>query len=183
MNPTRPIKNLPRGKDDLFIEPDQITPMIQMMLDHNRERFAKHHNYADEYGAGDPNTYDRKGDYNCGRCNQIYDNDKCLLIKIARVDPVAASCRQWESIRAGDPEMMLQREDKDVASYGVSKNGRGFGCHRCPYSKAAKNRDDVGRSSWCGFGGFHITPNACCELNGAPLVDDIKKRLIGAALK
>ncbi len=169
---TRPIVNLPRsrekdGDDRLFVEPNDLTPNVQRMLDHNRERFAKHHNYADEHGAGEPTSYDSKGDYNCGRCNQLHDKDQCLLVEISRVDPKAGSCRQWESIRAGDPEMMLQREEPDAAAYGVAVNGKGFGCARCPYSKPAKNKDDLGRTHWCGLGGFHQTPTACCELNGA----------------
>jgi len=162
----RPIKTLPKGRDDLFIEPDRLTPQIQITLDHNRDRFAKHFNYADQYGAGDPNTYDFKGDYNCGRCNQEQNGD-CLLIKKNKLNLKAGSCRQWESIREGDPEMFLQREGPVPGSYGVAKNGKGFGCHRCPYSKPAKNRDDRGRARWCGLGGFHQTPTACCELNGA----------------
>ena len=165
----RPIKNLARDNDDMFVEPDKLTPQIQMMLDHNRDRFAKHFNYADEYGAGDPNSYDKRGDYNCGRCNQAHNGD-CLLIKKNKLDLKAGSCRQWESVRSGDPEMMLQREGTTAAAYGVAKNGKGFGCHRCPYSREAKNTDDKGREYWCGEGGFHQTPTACCELNGAETV-------------
>ncbi len=163
----RPIVDLPRGNDRLFAEPPDLTPDVQRMLDHNRERFAKHHNYADEYGAGEPTSYDSQGDYNCGRCNQLHDYNRCLLVKIKRVDPDAGSCRQWESVRAGDPEMKLQREGPKAAAYGVAVNGKGFGCARCPYSKRAKNKDDRGRLHWCGLGGFHQTPTACCELNGA----------------
>ncbi len=166
----RPIKNLPRGKDGLFIEPDKLTPQVLITLSHNRDRFAKHFNYADEYGAGESNSYDHHGDYECGRCNQA-DGTTCLLIKKNNIDLMAGSCRHWESIRAGDPEMFLQREEVGPAAYGVAKNGYGFGCHRCPYSKRANNKDDVGRDSWCGFGGFHITSTACCELNGAATKD------------
>ncbi len=168
-SPTRKITPLPRGGNDLFIEPDRLTADIQTMLDHNRDRFAKHFNYADEYGSGDPNSYDDQGDYNCGRCNQASDGD-CLLIKKNKLDLEAGSCRQWESIRSGDPEMFLQRESVTAGAYGVAQNGKGFGCARCPYSKPAKNRDDRGRIHWCGYGGFHQTPTACCELNGAATV-------------
>jgi hypothetical protein len=161
----RPIVTLPRDGDGLFVEPNTLTPDIQRTLDHNRERFAKHFNYADEY-YGEQNSYDSQGDYNCGRCNQAEDNE-CLLLKIKRIDRAAGSCRQWESIRQGDAEMPLYREPPQAAVYGVATNGKGFGCARCPYSKPAENTDARGRIHWCGEGGFHQTPTACCSLNGA----------------
>ena len=161
----RPIIAFPRDSAGLLIEPDELSPQTQMTIDHNRERFAKHYNYADEI-YGDENSYDLQGDYNCGRCNQA-DGEKCLLVKIAKIDRTAGSCRQWESVREGDPEMPLFRESPDLAAYGVAVNGEGFGCKRCPYSKPAKNKDDQGRRHWCGYGGFHQTPTACCALNGA----------------
>jgi hypothetical protein len=161
----RPIVKFPRGKDGLFIEPEKPD---WVMMAHNQERAAKHFNYADTF-AGDANTYDEMGDYNCGRCNQFNDGS-CLLVDIKRVNPTAGSCEDWESIRAGDPEMLLTRKDKDVANYGVAKNGKGFGCARCPYSKHAKNTDSQDRDHWCGELAFYIMPTGCCTNNGAPLV-------------
>ena len=161
----RPIISFARDRSGLFIEPDDLSPDMQRTLDHNRERFTKHFNYADEY-VGEQTSYDSQGDYNCGRCNQAEDTE-CLLLKIKWVDRGAGSCRHWESIRQGDAEMRLYRDSPDAAVYGVAANGKGFGCARCPYSRPAKNTDDRGRIHWCGFGGFHQTPSACCSLNGA----------------
>lgn len=167
----RPIVDLRRGDDGLYIEPDKLTAEAQQIIDHNRERFAQHFNYADEYGAGNQATYDEQGNYNCGRCNLAQGND-CLLLKIERINRAAGSCEDWEKIRLGDAEMRLKRKRPEVANYGVAANGKGFGCHRCPYSTQAKNTDGEGRSSWCGEGGFHITSTACCTANGAETVKD-----------
>jgi hypothetical protein len=167
----RPIVNLPRDKDGMFIEPDKLTPDVAGMLDHNRERFASHFNYADDIGAGNQHSYDEQGDYNCGRCNQAQGSD-CLLLDIKRIDRTAGSCEDWEKIRLGDAEMRLKRKKPEVANYGVAANGVGFGCHRCPFLRQAKNVDSEGRTHWCGEGGFHIVPTACCTANGAETVDD-----------
>lgn len=167
----RPIINLPRDGKGLFIEPDELTPDVERVLRHNRDRFATHANYADNLGAGNQHTYDERGDYNCGRCNQV-QGDRCLLLDIPRIDRVAGSCEDWERITLDDAEMELYRKPPDVANYGVAANGVGFGCHRCPFSKQAKNTDSEGRTSWCGYGGFHIVPNACCTLNGAETSGD-----------
>ena len=94
------------------------------MIAHNQERATHHFNYADEF-IGDGNTFDNRGDYNCGRCNMA-DDGKCLLIDIKAINLTAGSCEDWESIRAGDPEMLLNRKDKDVANYGVAANGIGI---------------------------------------------------------
>ena len=160
----RPIVRLKRGPDGLFIEPTEIDPV---MIAHNLERMVKHFGYADEF-TGDGNTFDPQGDYNCGRCNQA-DNVTCLLIKL-KISRAAGSCRHWESIRAGDPELMMQVSDRDAAVYGVAANGKGFGCARCPYSKPSKHVDDLGRRHWCGKGAIHQMPNGCCELNGAAVL-------------
>jgi hypothetical protein len=61
----RPIVTFPRGANDLFIEPNNLTPDKQRVIDHNRERFAKHFNYAHEF-YGEQTSYDSRGDYNCG---------------------------------------------------------------------------------------------------------------------
>jgi hypothetical protein len=167
----RPVVNLPSDADGMFVEPEELTPDVEMSLAHNRERFANHFNYADNLGAGNQNSYDERGDYNCGRCNQA-QGDKCLLLDIRRIDRTAGSCEDWEKMRLGDPEMRLDRKSPDVANYGVAENGIGFGCARCPYSRQAKNTDSEGRSHWCGEGGFHIIPTACCTANGAPTVED-----------
>ena len=163
----RQIVNLPCGKDDLFTEP-AMTPTNQKMFDHNRERFEKHFNYADPFSESQK-TYDQRGNYNCGRCNQA-DGNNCLLLKLKYINRKAGSCGDWERIEVSDPELRLKRKDAAAAVYGVAKNGEGFGCHRCPFSKLAKNKDNKGRTHWCGYGAFHNTSNACCSLNGAATV-------------
>ncbi len=154
----------------MFIEPAKLTPDVETMLAHNRERFSNHFNYADDLGAGIQNSYDERGDYNCGRCNQAQGGG-CLLLDIAKIDRAAGSCEDWEKIRAGDPEMHLKRKNSEVANYGVAENGVGFGCGRCPYSRQANNADSEGRTHWCGEGGFHIILTACCTANGAETVE------------
>lgn len=163
----RPIVKLERGRDGLFIEPEKPD---WVMIAHNQQRATNHFNYADEF-IGDGNTFDDMGDYNCGRCNQA-DGNKCLLVDISKIDRTAGSCEDWESIRAGDPEMVLNRKDPDVANYGVAANGIGFGCHRCPYMKHAAHTDSQGRNHWCGELGFYVQPTGCCTQNGAALVGD-----------
>ncbi len=163
----RPIVRLPKGPDGLFVEPAKPD---WVMIAHNQERAIKHYNYADEF-CGDGNTYDPKGDYNCGRCNQA-EASECLLVKIKRINRTAGSCGDWESIRAGDPEMEQHRKDPAVANYGVAKNGVGFGCHRCPFAKHSKNTDSQGRNHWCGELGFYVMPTGCCTNNGAALAKD-----------
>lgn len=163
----RPIVNLKMGPDGLWIEPENPD---WVMMKHNADRAAYHFNYADEYGEGNPDTYDPAGDYNCGRCNQ-FNGGRCLLVDIKNVNPIAGSCEDWESIRASDPELNLKRKKPEVANYGVAENGVGFGCHRCPFSKHAQNVDPMGRTHWCGELAFYITPTGCCTNNGAETTD------------
>jgi hypothetical protein len=170
----RSIIDLPRDKDGMYIEPNKLTPETEIMLAHNRERFAVHFNYADDLGAGNPHSYDEKGNYNCGRCNQA-EGEACLLVDIPKIDRTAGSCEDWERIRAYDSEMHLRRKKPEVANYGVAKNGAGFGCKRCPYSRPAKSADSDGRTSWCGEGGFHIILTGCCTANGAETMSAKRK--------
>lgn len=167
----RIIFDPPRGEDGLFIQPRQVGPSREAIEAHNRERFANHFNYADPF-AGNTRTFDQQGNYNCGRCNMA-DDEFCLLLEEpADIDLTAGSCRHWENTYAADAEMMLHRESRAVASYGVAANGQGFGCHRCPFASAAYESDSLGRNLYCGEGDFRIFPYACCELNGAPLNGD-----------
>jgi hypothetical protein len=163
----RPIVKLGRGKDGLFIEPEKPD---WVMIAHNQERATHHFNYADEF-CGDGNSFDPQGDYNCGRCNMA-DDGRCMLLDIKAINPKAGSCEDWESIRAGDPELMLKRKDPDVANYGVAANGKGFGCARCPYMSHAEHTDSQGRNHWCGELAFYVQINGCCTQNGAALVSD-----------
>ncbi len=169
--PIRSIATPARGKDGLFVQPHATGSQREIVERHNRERFAGHFKYGDP--EINPSTYDERGDYNCGRCNQA-DGVKCLLVKIARIDRDAGSCGDWEILCAGDPEMRLQEKSPEVAAYGVALNGKGFGCHRCPYASPAYEPDSRGRELYCGKGDFRVFGTACCALNGAPVVSASK---------
>jgi len=170
--PVRDILRPKRGKDGLFIEPRDYSAEREVEENHNRERFANHFKFADPY-TGNTRTYDEKGDYNCGRCNQA-DGDQCLLVDIKYINRDAGSCGDWEDICAGDPEMLLHEKSVESAGYGVAENGVGFGCHRCPYASRATTPDSKGRELYCGKGDFRTFGNACCGINGAPTVRNSK---------
>ncbi len=165
--PVRTILNPPRGRNGLFIQPETAGAAREVIERHNRERFAGHFKYGDPEIM--PNTYDERGDYNCGRCNQA-NGDDCLLVKIPRIDRQAGSCGDWEILCAGDPEMDLDEKSPEVAVYGIAANGKGFGCHRCPFASPAYKPDSRGRELYCGKGDFRVFGTACCALNGAPTV-------------
>ncbi len=129
--------------------------------------------YADEF-TGDTKTYDPKGDYNCGACNQASGNE-CLFIDPPSIDRVAGSCGKFEIICLGDPELRAHRMPKSVANYGVREGGRPghvFGCHQCPYKSATKWPDSRNRPYWCGLGASTVQRNSCCTLNGAETEED-----------
>ena len=164
---TRLIMDPPRNADGLFSQPKATGPEREKKEAHNRERFSNHFKYADPF-SGNTRTFDEQGDYNCGRCNQ-FDDGSCLLLKRKSVDASAGSCGDWENKCAGDPELVLEEKSDDAAGYGVAANGKGFGCHRCPYASKAIEPDSQGRDLYCGKGDFRVFHNACCVLNGAPL--------------
>ncbi len=166
--PVRLVETPPRGANGLFVQSGEVGPERELIEAHHRAFLASHFKYADET-TGVARTYDPDGDYNCGRCNQA-DGDKCLLVKITKIDRKAGSCGQWEDTCAGDPEMVTRYMSPDVAVYGVAKNGKGFGCHRCPYASAAIAPDSRGRSLYCGKGDCRVSNDACCALNGAPVL-------------
>jgi hypothetical protein len=167
--PVREVTSPERGKDGLFVQPKDVSAAREVVEQHNRDRFAGHFKFADQY-TGNTRTYDERGDYNCGRCNQAI-GDKCLIVKVT-IDRAAGSCADWENLCAGDPEMMLREKSAEVANYGVAKNGKGFGCRRCPYASAAVAPDSRGRELYCGKGDFRTYGTACCALNGAPVVEE-----------
>jgi hypothetical protein len=138
----------------------------------NRLNFAANFHYEDPWTRVNPAvTFDERGDYNCGRCNKRDGRDNCLIIPI-RIEPEAGSCKHWETRCAGDREIDVSKigHTAQAASYGVARNGQGFGCRRCPYSAQAHEPDSVGRDLYCGKGDFRVPRNACCELNGAKVV-------------
>lgn len=163
----RKIFNPKRGNDKLFVQPKEHGLERERFEEHNRERFANHFNYADQF-VGNKKTFDRQGDYNCGRCNQA-DGNECLLVKV-KINRKAGSCEDWENISSSDSEMVLKEKSPELANYGVAKNGEGFGCHRCPFSSKAYNQDSKGRDLYCGKGDFRVFGNSCCSINGAELI-------------
>ena len=173
----RPIMVHPIGTDGLFIQPDtrkwddKRKAKYELEEAHNRERFANKFDYADPW-TGNTRTYDPDGRYNCGTCNQHEETECELLGDQVTLDLEAASCAKYEDESGGDPE--LDFGPKGVASpedvgYGVSANGKGFGCHRCPFMNQAFEPDSQGRSGFCGKGRFRVLQTACCALNGAKL--------------
>lgn len=170
----RKIVDLKRGKDGLFIEPDKDSADRQRDEQHRRDGAASHFHYADPF-TGITRTYDDQGDYNCGRCNQA-DGTDCLLVK-GKIDRPAGSCGDWEDICAGDSEIDLDYKTPETAGYGIAANGKGFGCHRCPFASRAKNIDSRERDLWCGKFAARVFQNACCVLNGAALVKKRHKAL------
>ena len=138
----------------------------------NRLNFAAHFHYEDPWTPRIAAvTFDHQGDYNCGRCNKLDSKSHCLIVPI-RVDAKAGSCKHWEIRCAGDREIDVSHigHTPQQAMYGTAQNGRGFGCHRCPFAGRAHEADSVGRDLYCGKGDFRVPWNACCELNGAPTV-------------
>lgn len=170
------------GKDGLFKEPnpgagDQDKAKREMEELLNRKNFAAHFHYEDPWTprAGAV-TFDEKGNYNCGRCNKQDGDDDCLIIPID-VNLKAGSCKHWEIKCASDREIDLSKigHTAEQAVYGVAANGKGFGCHRCPFSTRAHAADSVGRDLYCGKGDFRVPWNACCELNGAKVVSEYEE--------
>ncbi len=168
--PKRPIQDFPRDAKGLFIQPDTLTPKLAIQIEHNRERMAKKWEYADEF-TGDTKTYDPKGNYICGDCNQA-QGTKCEFVKPASINRKAGSCGKFEIICSGDPELRANRMPKAVANYGVAANGEGFGCKRCPFAKPTKWADSRNRPYWCGLGASTVMKNSCCTLNGAATIEE-----------
>ena len=173
----RIIVRPPRGEDGLFAQPKPVTgekakAKREMQERLNRMMFAEVFKYADPW-TGNTATFHEEGNYNCGDCNKQYSKTACTLIKI-QVDKKAGSCQYFEVRRACDQELDVAPNPEamtaETAMYGVAANGEGFGCHRCPYSEKAFEADSLGRDHYCKQGDFRILGNACCALNGAPLV-------------
>jgi hypothetical protein len=179
----RKIVTVPVGKDGLFVQPRETGADRELVEGHNRLNFANNFSFADPW-TGNTRTYDPEGNYTCGMCNKA-EGKECLLIPII-ISREAGSCRHWENLCAGDPELhlsVIDTEPTEVAAYGVAKNGQGFGCHRCPYSSAAFEDDSQGRNLYCGKGDFRTVRNACCQLNGAPTVGGEQLERLAARLR
>jgi hypothetical protein len=170
----REIQDWPRDEDDAYIQPEKNSPLLEVTMNHNRMRYANQFNFADLWGFGSPHNYDHDGNYVCGTCNQIEAGD-CELIEdidADDIDPKASSCRHYEIICAGDPEVRLKRTTKAAALFGTAKNGEGFGCERCHWYRESKWKDSVGREGWCGNGYFTTDEKACCALNDAETIEE-----------
>jgi hypothetical protein len=170
------------GSDGLFIEPkpgivNDERAKREMEERLNRLNFVAHFHYEDLFTprvAGV--TFDEKGNYNCGRCNKQDGEYSCLIIPI-KVNLKAGSCKHYEIECASDREMDVSKigHTAEQAMYGVAANGKGFGCHRCPFASKANEPDSVGRELYCGKGDFRVPWNACCELNGAKVVSEYEE--------
>lgn len=172
----RKIATYPRDKDGEFIQPDKNSPELEIVMNHNRMRYANQYDLADTHGFGNSHTYDPEGRYVCGRCNQLdaKPND-CLIIEDLDpedIDPEASSCRHFEMICAGDTEVRLKCTTKAAAIFGTLREGKKFGCWSCPHYKKGKWQDSLGRPGWCGSGYFTTEPRVCCALNSAPTKGD-----------
>jgi hypothetical protein len=192
--PVRKVIEPPLGKDGLFIQPSKFGPERELVEAHNRTRFANKFNLADPW-TGNTRTYDPLGRYNCGRCNEADDN-VCVEVSESEdsdqaisIDREAGSCKDWEDLCAGDPEVRLTRSrctNKTLVGYAVSAvtnpNGKGFGCWICPFASEAYEADSKGRDLYCGKGDFRTMGTVCCQLNGAPVVSEKKRRAHGVNL-
>lgn len=168
--PVRKIFRPERGKDGLFVQPTDVSAGREQIENKLRAAAAEHFNYADPY-TGNTRTYDEKGRYNCGRCNQVHGT-QCLLVDLPAVSLEAGSCRKWENVCAGDPEVLYRYGDDEEAVYGVAENGVGFGCARCPFSSKAVQPDSRGRTLYCGKLWFRVFKDACCSLNAVKTLPD-----------
>jgi hypothetical protein len=164
--PLRRILRPKRKPNGDFIQPKEVGPDREAEESSNRTRYAHHLNFADPY-TGNTRTFDPKGNYNCGKCNQA-DGTVCLLVDIPKIDLAAGSCEDWENQCSGDSEMYLRRKSAEAAVYGVALNGKGFGCHRCGHAERAHQPDSVGRELYCMDGDFRTFGTACCARNSAP---------------
>lgn len=165
--PVREILPVKVGDDGLFVQPTEVGPKREVVENHNRMRAAEHGHYADPW-TGNTRTYDPKGNYACGGCNQ---DEKTICELIKRDKPInekAGSCEHWEDTCAGDPEIPIRRVQ---ANYGVAKNGVGFGCHRCEMQEKAVAPDSRGRDLYCKFWDCRVLATACCQYNNAPTID------------
>lgn len=168
--PVRKIMRPRRKPNGDFIQPKDFSADREVEENKNRMRYATHMNFADPY-TGNTRTYDEKGNYNCGRCNQA-DDTECLLVDVPKIDLDAGSCEDWENQCAGDPEMYLRKKSADAAVYGVAANGKGFGCNRCGHAETAYQPDSRGRELYCMDGDFRTFGTACCSNNSAPTLPD-----------
>jgi hypothetical protein len=163
---TRILLTPKKDADGRFIQPKEVGPDRELVEQHNRMRAAAKAEYADPL-TGNTATFDPKGNYNCGSCNQ-QDKGDCELVQVDPVDVDAGSCGKYEIECAGDPEIKdLKRLTVTSAGYAIASNGEGFGCHRCPYGIKAYAADSQGRDLYCNEWECRVFWNTCCNSNAA----------------
>lgn len=199
----RPIIELQRGDNGLFIEPDYRNWSSEEKAEYEKKEEERRKMFSLVFDFGDkshnPETWDPTGDHNCGKCNKQYDGSKsteelghCVLLPIL-VDKDCASCRKYENQkgRAFDPEVITalnpQSATPELMAYGISARareakergesteGKVFGCRNCPFMVKAHEPDSAGREYVCTQGLFRLDETNCCAINGAEVV---KEKLI-----
>ncbi len=157
----RPIWKFPTGKDGLF-KGEGADPVQE---EHLRQTFFQLFQYSDNH-CGNPRLFDPEGNYLCRGCNKFVEGGECLLV-FGVISGSKGSCRHWENLDAGDPELdFAVKISKELADYGETELG-GFGCKRCQY-RLEDEPDSVGRDDICKQGNFHVADNGCCALNNSP---------------
>lgn len=165
-----------RGSDGLCKQPDyesmsdEDRAEREVYENHQRLRAAHQLDYADPW-TGNTRTFDPRGNYVCGDCNQE-DNSKCLVVVQSdgktqiKVDLKAGSCAKYEKPCAGDPEAKMSYLPIGFAGYAIAANGVGWGCARCNKQEIAAIPDSVGRGIYCMVIDARVLRNTCCNANG-----------------
>lgn len=163
----REIMTFPIGPDGLFKDTGEYDAVKE---EHLRQGFFQLFQYTDTH-CGNPRTYDPNGNYVCKDCNKFIDGE-CLLV-YGDISGDKGSCRHWENLDAGDPELdFAVKISKEFADYGETTYA-GFGCKRCQYRVEAAEKDSIGRDDFCRQGAFRVADNACCALNTNPTMKTV----------
>lgn len=173
----RPVLDWPRNSKGLYLQPtlrEYQDPAFQTLEQHNRDRAAAKADYADKT-TGNARTIDEKGTYLCIDCNQ-QQNQACELMDMDllpghKLIPNRDSCGKWEVICAGDAEIRFRRYSPIKLGFARLDPGHRFGCEGCPFKVKALVPDSLGRPDWCGWWYMRVFPKACCNDNGAKVVD------------
>jgi hypothetical protein len=156
----RKIVNPTKGEDGLFKDTGEYD---EVQESHLRDTFAKMFQYADPW-SGDSRSFDYEGNYLCQTCNKYEPGGACLAVE-GKISGDHGSCRHWEDLDAGDPELeFADKISKDLADYGETPR-EGFSCKRCEYMADAKSPDSHGRDGFCKQGAFRVYRDGCCALN------------------
>lgn len=123
---------------------------------HMRDMITMHASYS-ESGP----TFDPEGTYLCGACNMRVLPDRCTVVGDVPISMTTGGCRRWHK-GAPTGEELPKKSTPDAVEYGEREGG--FGCVRCEYGVKAAVPDGA-RTTWCGFWGLRVKPNACCEEN------------------